>query len=95
MDVSFDAYPYTAGSTVVQMCLPEWAQAGGPEKLLERLRDGETRARVIADLRQSKSIEWDKSVIAGDIKGAMASGEKGLFEMVLAAQSGTATEEFA
>jgi len=65
VDVSFDAYPYTAGSTVVQMCLPEWAQAGGPEKLLERLRNEEIRARVIADLRQSKSIEWDKSVIAG------------------------------
>jgi N-acyl-D-amino-acid deacylase len=65
VDVSFDAYPYTAGSTVVQMCLPEWAQAGGPDKLLERLRDDETRARVIADLRQSKSIEWDKSFIAG------------------------------
>ena len=35
-----------------------------------------------------------KSVIAGDIKGAMASGSKGLIEMVLAAQSGMSTEAF-
>ena len=41
-----------------------------------------------------KDKEPYKSVIAGDIKGAMASGEKGLFEMVLAAQSGMSTEAF-
>jgi phosphoserine phosphatase len=33
-------------------------------------------------------------VIAGDLKGAMASGEKGLFEMLLAAQSGMSTDAF-
>lgn len=42
-----------------------------------------------------KNKEPFKSVIAGDMKGALASGEKGLFEMVLAAQSGITTEEFA
>ncbi len=35
-----------------------------------------------------------KAVIAGDIKGAMASGSKGLFEMLLAAQSGATPTEF-
>jgi len=35
-----------------------------------------------------------KSVIAGDIRGAVASGSKGLFEMVLAAQSGIGTSQF-
>jgi phosphoglycolate phosphatase-like HAD superfamily hydrolase len=35
-----------------------------------------------------------QSVIAGDLKGAMAGGAKGLFELVLAAQSGTTTTEF-
>ena len=42
-----------------------------------------------------KDKEPYKSVIAGDIRGAMASGEKGLFEMVLVAQSGMTTEAFA
>ncbi|MCC7326078.1 MAG: haloacid dehalogenase-like hydrolase [Burkholderiales bacterium] len=43
--------------------------------------------------------EWQdkepfKSVIAGDLKGAMASGEKGVLQLLLAAQAGT-TGEFA
>ncbi|MBE2242593.1 MAG: haloacid dehalogenase-like hydrolase [Burkholderiaceae bacterium] len=42
-----------------------------------------------------KTKEPYKSLLAGDMKGVMASGEKGLFEMVLVAQSGTTTEEFA
>ena len=42
-----------------------------------------------------KTREPYKSLLAGDMKGVMASGEKGLFEMVLVAQSGTTTEEFA
>jgi len=41
-----------------------------------------------------KDKEPYKSVIAGDIKGAMASGSQGLFELVLAAQSGTTPAEF-
>jgi phosphoserine phosphatase len=41
-----------------------------------------------------KNKEPYKSVIAGDLKGAMASGEKGLFEMLLVAQSGVSTEAF-
>ena len=62
-----------------------------------------TQVRFVFDrIRQlaPQHPEWKdrepyKSVIAGDIKGAMASGEKGLFEMVLVAQSGTTTEAFA
>jgi phosphoglycolate phosphatase-like HAD superfamily hydrolase len=39
-----------------------------------------------------KDKEPYKSVLAGNIRGAMASGEKGLFEMVMVAQSGMTTE---
>jgi phosphoglycolate phosphatase-like HAD superfamily hydrolase len=41
-----------------------------------------------------KDKEPFKSLIAGDMKGVMASGERGLFEMLLAAQSGMNTEQF-
>jgi len=41
-----------------------------------------------------KDKEPYKSVLAGDLRGAMASGEKGLLEMLLAAQSGLSTEAF-
>ena len=43
---------------------------------------------------QWKDKEPYKSVLAGDMRGALASGEKGLIEMLLAAQSGTSTEAF-
>ncbi|TME95925.1 MAG: hypothetical protein E6I34_00680 [Chloroflexi bacterium] len=52
VDVSFDMYPYSAACTHLLMMLPEWAQAGGYEASMgrvraerERLRD-ETATRV-------------------------------------------------
>lgn len=41
-----------------------------------------------------KTTEPFKSLLAGDMKGVMAAGEKGLIEMLLAAQSGSTPEEF-
>ena len=53
------------------------------------------RIRAMAPQRPEwKDKEPYKSVIAGDLRGAMASGEKGLFEMLLAAQSGMSTDAF-
>ena len=41
-----------------------------------------------------KTTEPYKSVLAGDMKGLMASGEKGLLEVVMAAHAGMTTDEF-
>lgn len=47
VDVTIDQYPYTASSTSVQAALlPRWAQEGGRERILQRLRDTETRAKI-------------------------------------------------
>ena len=35
--VSFDQYPYVAGSTMLGVILPPWVHDGGTDKLLERL----------------------------------------------------------
>lgn len=45
-DVTFDIYPYTAGSANLSQLLPPWAHEGGPERLLARLRDPELRPKV-------------------------------------------------
>ncbi|HEX8720413.1 MAG TPA: D-aminoacylase [Pyrinomonadaceae bacterium] len=58
LDVTADVYPYTAASTGLSACLPPWAIEGGTEKMLARLRDPETRARVKADI-QRDSNEWE------------------------------------
>jgi len=46
VDITFDQYPYRAGSTSLVTLLPPWAHDGGMEKLLERLRDPKNRNRM-------------------------------------------------
>jgi N-acyl-D-amino-acid deacylase len=41
-----DVYPYAASSTTLNTRMPNWAMAGGTERLLERLRDPATRAKI-------------------------------------------------
>jgi N-acyl-D-amino-acid deacylase len=50
VDATIDQYPYTASSTSVQAALlPRWAQEGGRDRVLERLRDAATRAKIRAE----------------------------------------------
>jgi dihydroorotase/N-acyl-D-amino-acid deacylase len=50
VDATIDQYPYTASSTSVQAALlPRWAQEGGRERILERLRDPAARAKIRAE----------------------------------------------
>jgi dihydroorotase/N-acyl-D-amino-acid deacylase len=58
LDVTADVYPYTAASTSLAACLPPWAIEGGTEKMVARLRDPETRARIKADILRD-SNEWE------------------------------------
>jgi N-acyl-D-amino-acid deacylase len=49
-DVTFDIYPYTAGSANLSQLVPPWAHVGGPEAMLTRLRDAALRSRVLHDM---------------------------------------------
>ncbi|HEY3820030.1 MAG TPA: D-aminoacylase [Polyangiaceae bacterium] len=50
LDVHSDVYPYTAGSTVLSaLFVPLWAFEGSLDRLVERLGDPATRARVVRD----------------------------------------------
>lgn len=51
LDVNCDVYPYDAASTNFNSILPPWALEGGIEKMLERLRDPETRAKLIEAMK--------------------------------------------
>jgi N-acyl-D-aspartate/D-glutamate deacylase len=68
IDVTYDVYPYTAAGTGLQQLVPEWAQDGGVQALVQRLRDPETRRRVHRDMSQGwfRGLPWehDKLVIA-------------------------------
>ena len=50
LDATYDLYCYLAGSSILGMvALPAWAQEGGPEATLARLRDPDMRARLRGD----------------------------------------------
>lgn len=49
VDLTFDQYPYGAGSTILTALLPAWALAGGAAKVLARVADADTRARIVND----------------------------------------------
>ena len=46
MDVTFDCYTYPYSGTTVTIGLPHWTKSGGPERLMEALRDQDARARI-------------------------------------------------
>lgn len=50
LDVSADQYPYVAAATSLDATIPTWAESGGWDSLLIRLRDPTTRARLRAEM---------------------------------------------
>jgi len=58
LDITADIYPYIAGSTALSACLPPWALEGGTEKMLERLRDPQTRERLKKEISEEQTA-WE------------------------------------
>jgi N-acyl-D-amino-acid deacylase len=59
MDVATDQYPYTAFMTgLAVILLPSWAQAGGGEEVIHRLKDAEARAKILEYIKED-APEWD------------------------------------
>jgi N-acyl-D-amino-acid deacylase len=58
LELTADMYTYTAGATGLDGAMPPWVQAGGFEAWRARLRDPETRARVVAEM-QAPTDAWE------------------------------------
>ena len=58
MDISADTYAYTAWFNSFSAFVPPWAHDGGDAKLIERLKDPATRARIRKDML-TPSDTWD------------------------------------
>lgn len=61
VDVSFDAYPWLAGSTVLTQVLPQSALDGGCEQLLSRLADSTEREKIRSGIQPE--ARWNGVVI--------------------------------
>jgi N-acyl-D-amino-acid deacylase len=58
VDISADTYAYTAWFNTFSAFVPPWAHDGGDTKLIERLKDPSTRARIRKDMLTNDGT-WD------------------------------------
>jgi len=79
LHITTDMYTYIAGGTSLAACFPPWASDGGEEALLERLRDPETRARIIEAMR-TDADDWENLYFGAGPGGVLLSeiGEESL-----------------
>lgn len=54
LSVTADIYTYPAGATGLDSSMPPWAQEGGFEKFIERLKNPAIRRRIAREMRESK-----------------------------------------
>lgn len=75
LQVSFDQYPYTAGSTMLGVILPPWVHVGGTNKMLERLKDPTLRAQIKQELLE-ENCDWDNFIEFAGVGGIFITSVK-------------------
>ncbi|MGA6957108.1 MAG: D-alanyl-D-alanine carboxypeptidase, partial [Candidatus Acidiferrales bacterium] len=74
LDIRADQYPYVAGATALVSSLPPWVADGGTDKLLQRLRDPATRARIKTEMAVTHK-DWENLYLdSGGASGVLISG---------------------
>jgi N-acyl-D-amino-acid deacylase len=68
IDVTFDQYPYTAGSTFLSSFLSPWVHEGGVDRMLERVLEPDARAKIIDEmtdrsLEGGRTTNWDRLLV--------------------------------
>jgi N-acyl-D-amino-acid deacylase len=58
IEISANTYAYPAWFNSFSAFIPPWAHAGGDQKMIERLKDPATRARIRKDI-ETPSTTWD------------------------------------
>ncbi len=95
LDITFDIYPYTAAGSTLNEITPLWVQEGGHDAYMARLRDPETRERVVTDLRSAAGglrPLWDTWQVAY-VEGGRNRGLIGMSIEEIAAEWGVEPEE--
>jgi N-acyl-D-amino-acid deacylase len=65
-----DMYVYTAGATGLDAAMPPWVQDGGLEAWIARLKQPQTRARVLAEMREPNP-GWENLLGAAGASGTL------------------------
>lgn len=63
IDVTFDQYPYRAGSTGSWTITPKWSREGGIESFLKRLRNPEERMKIEEEIPQQEDWTGSEKIV--------------------------------
>lgn len=70
-DIRANVYPYTAGQNNLRAIIPPWAHDGGNEKMLERLRNPQLRAKMKKDILNGLPNWYNHYLAIGDWNGML------------------------
>jgi N-acyl-D-amino-acid deacylase len=63
LKITADMYTYPAGSTGLDASLPPWSEDGGYAALFKRIKDPETRKKILAEIR-TPTDKWENLYLA-------------------------------
>jgi dihydroorotase/N-acyl-D-amino-acid deacylase len=97
LDITADTYAYTAWFNDMSAFVPPWAHEGGIEKMVQRLKDPATRARIAKDIQTPSDAwdnEWDEvsgpeSILIGVVKNPVLRSLQGQTIAAIAKSRGT------
>jgi len=64
LKITANMYPYTVAATGLDAVMPPWVQLGGIKPWIERLKDPEIRAQVVAEMRD-RTPAWENFLLDG------------------------------
>ncbi len=64
VDISGDIYPYPTGSTFPASNLPSYAHQGGPDAVIQRLKDDNEREKIIQHIESSMKRPLEEAVLS-------------------------------
>ncbi|MBH74684.1 MAG: hypothetical protein CL896_02690 [Dehalococcoidia bacterium] len=64
VDISGDLYPYPTGSTFPASNLPSYAHSGGPDSMIERLKDPQQKSDIIKHIESNTKRPLGQSVLS-------------------------------
>lgn len=73
LPITADMYMYSAAQTGLDVAMPPWVQEGGLRPWIERLKQPEIRARVIAEM-ETPSDKWENGYLHAGSDGALLVG---------------------
>jgi N-acyl-D-amino-acid deacylase len=74
--ITADMYTYVASATGLDAAIPTWAQAGGLEAWIERMKDPAVRARILAEMRAPGQAQEDTALVVHEPEKVLLLGFK-------------------